>query len=48
MENNMAEKEVSFTYPEGLREAAEFCFPELSEEEAEALFAAMIEFVIVR
>ena len=48
MENNIAEKPVSFTYPEGLEEAAEFCFPDLSKEDAEALFAAMIEYVIVR
>lgn len=48
MENNMADKPVDFSYPEGLREAAEYCFPDKTLEEAETLFATMIEFVIVR
>lgn len=48
MEENLEEKLVSFEYPDGLKEAAEFCFPELSLEEAEARIFAMISFVLVR
>ena len=46
--NNKADKPVDFSYPEGLWEAAEFCFPDKTREEAEALFVTMIEYVIDR
>ena len=34
MENENGKKLVSFTYPDGLRDAAKECFPNLPEDQA--------------